>query len=284
MRTNPYVFVLTPSRTARDARRSYVEGSMKVTQLVACLLLSVVVGCSNPRNQPLPEDLTQADSDPKFQAAVQKLPEEDRKLLNTFVRFHVEHHKKPTERTIGEAVAATKALVDELNAEADRLHASDAFYEKLPKNEAAFCRAVNRYQDEYAKRKAAGANQLQLSALRSERKTAIEQALTENPGGVLGWIGTIKKLRTDGSGDASVAVALSCEKPVVLANVAKIPKTATVYAVFAKMNVGDPIAVTGRFFPGGSDDPFHELSMTEQGSMVSPEFHFEFTEAASVEK
>lgn len=271
---------------------------MKLAQVVACSLFALAVGCSNPRTQPLPDDLKQAGSDAKFQAVTQKLSAEDRELLAKYIKTKIGEQDfadtiarnggppAPSAthvKTVGEAIETQKRWDVESKVASEKNKATEKAYALLPKAQAAFCKAVNSYQEEYREAKAEKQNQLKLSQLRGERKQDIQEAFSENNDGVVGWLGTITRLRTDGDGKASVQVTLSCEKPIKLSTTGHIPPTSPVYKTLASLDKGKHVAVSGRFFPS-EQDAIQELSLTEGGSMMEPEFRFEFSAAAVADR
>jgi hypothetical protein len=135
---------------------------------------------------------------------------------------------------------------------------------------------------DYGERFESSANELQQSVLRDERRSALVKALGSQRS-VNGWLGTIRRLETNSEGKAILAVQLSSNTDIMTWNNALsdildetlIDKGTPVYRALLKMSVGDPVAVSGSFFPS-SKDGVQETSVTIRGSMTNPEFLFRF--------
>jgi hypothetical protein len=100
------------------------EDSMTMSKWTVRLMLVFLVGCSNPYKEPLPADLKTIDQDKSFQAAVQKLPEDDRKLLAGYlVRVTLAEGfgaKVDRAKSVGEGIEAQRAwLADQAKKEAE---------------------------------------------------------------------------------------------------------------------------------------------------------------------
>jgi hypothetical protein len=154
--------------------------------------------------------------------------------------------------------------------------------------EQAFCNVVRAASDVYRSAEEHGANELQLSKLRSSRRDALKKAVKK--GRVKDWLGVITVLRTNGDGDATIRVALPpCGKDVYLAtwtigladltDHTIIKQSSPLFDVLASLAVNTTIKLSGNFI----DDPtngFEESSLTESGSMTEPEFVFVFSAIA----
>lgn len=119
-------------------------------------------------------------------------------------------------------------------------------------------------------------NELQQSALRDERKAAIQRAL---PGlGVMNWVGVLKSMRTESNGDAICRVRLNQSTTLENAH-RRITKGTGLYRTVSALAEGDSIVFSGAFVPG-ERDYIKENSVTERGAMTDPEFEFDFRDIA----
>jgi len=146
--------------------------------------------------------------------------------------------------------------------------------------EQAFCNVVKAAATVYKSAEDQGANELQLSKLRSSRRDALKKAVKN--GVVKDWLGVIQELHTNGDGDATLMVALPpCGEGVHLMTWTVgfadaddhtiIKQSSPLYAVLMKLRPGSIIKLSGKFLPS-DQDAFKEASVTESGSMREPEF------------
>lgn len=94
---------------------------MKICWLIVYVLLLALVGCANPHNREIPQDLQQAAKDPGFQEAVQKLPQEERELLTGYLARKALAQTfggniGANAKTIGEAITQQKQFVTDQKA------------------------------------------------------------------------------------------------------------------------------------------------------------------------
>ncbi len=150
----------------------------------------------------------------------------------------------------------------------------------LPEQQANFIAAISDYKTRFD----SAGNELQQSVLRDERRMAILKAV----GGQLranGWSGTLRKLETNGDGNAVVAVRVAPNIDLATWNNAMsdalhstlIEKGTPLYAALVNMSVGDKVKVSGNFIRAEADGLF-EQSITIRGAMTAPEFLFKFTD------
>ncbi|NTA82607.1 zinc ribbon domain-containing protein [Agrobacterium tumefaciens] len=150
----------------------------------------------------------------------------------------------------------------------------------LPEQQTNFIAAINDYKTRF---ESAG-NELQRSVLRDERRIAILKAV----GGQLhaeGWLGTLRKLETNGDGNAVVVVRVAPNIDLATWNNAMsdvlhstlIEKGTPLYAALVNMSAGDKVKVSGDFIRAEADGLF-EQSITIRGAMTAPEFLFKFTD------
>ncbi|WP_152643144.1 hypothetical protein [Rhizobium nepotum] len=150
----------------------------------------------------------------------------------------------------------------------------------LPEQQTNFIAAINDYKTRF---ESAG-NELQQSVLRDERRIAILKVV----GGQLhaeGWLGTLRKLETNGDGNAVVVVRVAPTIDLATWNNAMsdvlhstlIEKGTSLYAALVNMSAGDKVKVSGNFIRAEADGLF-EQSITIRGAMTAPEFLFKFTE------
>ena len=151
----------------------------------------------------------------------------------------------------------------------------------LPAKQLAFHEAVEPYYDSYWD----APNELKKSALRTQRKGDIKQAL----GGsrtVSGWVGTVKTMGTNSEGKAYVTIQLKDSKIRVktwnnglsdISDGTLIAQGTSMFNQVAELSKRDEVVFSGKFRSSDMDYA-KESSLTESGSMTSPEFIFKFTD------
>ena len=147
-----------------------------------------------------------------------------------------------------------------------------------PQEQVRFIDSVTKYVDGLRHAK----NELQQSALRSQRKRDITNSL--NRYSVRKWIGVISSLQTNTDGKAILSVRISPDIKIKTWNNALsdindntlIEEGTSVYNRLFRMSRGQEVEFSGRFFKSDLD-AVKETSMTIQGSMSNPEFLFKFT-------
>ena len=142
--------------------------------------------------------------------------------------------------------------------------------------------------EDYKKRFGAAANELQESALKDERDTAIVGLLGPQLK-VEGFAGKILNLETNTEGKAFVTIELSPDTSILtwnngLADMAyptMIDKRTPVYRSLMEMAVGDTVTVSGNLIATNSREIL-EGSLTIASTMKSPEFLFRFTDVSKM--
>jgi len=145
-----------------------------------------------------------------------------------------------------------------------------------PQDQQSFEALVGRYFSRYR----AALNAVQGSALRDVRREALASAMSMRADG---WIGHIAELDTTPDGDAVLSVRVGPGIEVTTWNNrfsdmltgTLIGKGSGVYRALLSLRVGDEVMFDGHFFPSDQDFVI-ETSVTERGSMLTPEFLFSF--------
>lgn len=135
----------------------------------------------------------------------------------------------------------------------------------------------------FAEQYKSASNDIKKSQLRQGRKDAIA-ALFPNLV-VTNWTGSLKSLRTDSEGNASIVVQLDDASATVktMSTAAfdtastMIKKGSAIYEKIANLNVGEKVVFSGAFIAGDKDH-LKEMSITEAGSMSAPDFLFRFSD------
>ncbi len=148
-------------------------------------------------------------------------------------------------------------------------------------NEEAFCTIVREFAQQYRSLSERDGNELRLAELRSGRAEALRQAMGTTQ--ISSWTATLTKPRTTGDGDAVVQVRLPCGATLKTWNNAMtdegsgtlIAHDSPLYGTLAKLHEDQLVVIDGHLFQGARDG-FTELSFTELGSMLHPEFLFRF--------
>ncbi len=155
----------------------------------------------------------------------------------------------------------------------------------LPSTEVEFAKALFEYTDDYE----AAPNELKKSAVRSERKQAIRQALKGNTS-VSGWIGRIYEMGTTGEGEAYISIKLGDSDLQIktwnnsfsdISDHTLIKHGTSLYNALSELDKGTLVEFSGRFLKD-SRDFVKEGSLTEEGSMTDPEFLFRFSEVKAL--
>jgi hypothetical protein len=148
--------------------------------------------------------------------------------------------------------------------------------------EEAFCTIVREFAQQYQAMNARGDNELIVSELRSARGEALRQSLETTQ--VTNWTATLTKPRTTSDGDAVVQVRLPCGATLKTWNNAMsdagsgtlIAHDSPLFGSLAKLHEDQLVVIDGQLFQGARDG-FTELSFTELGAMLHPEFLFRFS-------
>ena len=125
--------------------------------------------------------------------------------------------------------------------------------------------------------------------VRFERKDALTQYFSRSGGlQFKGWVGEVHNLTTESDGKASLSVALKGSETVIKTwnnsfsdspSHTMISRGDALYPSLTDIKDGDVVTVSGTFIlEGGGQDYLRESSLTEDGSMTSPEFIVRFSE------
>jgi hypothetical protein len=139
--------------------------------------------------------------------------------------------------------------------------------------------------DDYAARYREAPNEIQQTQLRSDRAAAIRNLVGRKS--VSNWTGTLKRLETDKDGTASIVITVSGANGLTFrTNTSKVFDThrtvverdSSVYRSLAGLTEGQAVVFSGEFVTGDDNrDYLDEMSMTERGAMIEPEFLMRFT-------
>jgi len=153
----------------------------------------------------------------------------------------------------------------------------DRALQEKPREMAEFIEILNAFTLKYGR----AANDLQKSAVRTER--AKELAIKMQDRRFQGWVGEIYRMTTNSNRDAIVSILIG--KPNIrLENVAHPVKHGSeLYLLLASCNKGDVVWFDGDFV-FSKEDFLKENSLTENGSMMEPEFEIRFTRISKAAK
>lgn len=134
---------------------------------------------------------------------------------------------------------------------------------------------------DYVSRFNTAKNELQQSVMRDQRKEKILSVLSSYS--VSSWVGSINQLETNSEGKAILSIRISPYIEVktwnnTLSDIASgtlIEKGTPVYDSLFNLSSGQLVKFSGSFFPSTTDF-IEETSMTIDGSMMNPEFLFNF--------
>jgi len=148
-----------------------------------------------------------------------------------------------------------------------------------PRTQVAFARAVESVKSEYA----AAPNELRKSAVRTRRGALIRSALGGSRA-VTSWVGRLRRMQTNSEGRAMIVVELDGTNGTIetwnnalsdMMDNTLIPQSSPVYSALSDMAVGQTVLFSGSFLRDERDYA-REASMTEAGSMSSPNFILRF--------
>jgi len=149
-----------------------------------------------------------------------------------------------------------------------------------PKEQQEFVRMIDSYVMQYKD----ADNELQKSALRTNRKVNLEKI--KLPKEVADWVGVLVDMSTTSDGKAVITIQMQ-KSPISLTTMNNgfsdseyqtlISHGSEIYDKVAKLSLGDFVKFSGCLF-FDKKDYFRELSITEDGSMTKPEFLFKFSD------
>lgn len=156
----------------------------------------------------------------------------------------------------------------------------------LPPQEAAFVSMVRSFVPNYSQ----ADTEIRKTNVRFGRKDAMAK-LFSSPGGLLfeDWIGTVKSITTESDGEAALSLTLPGYEDCTIATWnnsfsdssahTMISRSDHLYNSLMDLKSGDLVSVSGTFLPSDNQaDYVKESSLTEEGSMTSPDFIVRFTE------
>ena len=157
----------------------------------------------------------------------------------------------------------------------------------MPKDQIEFIKVIDQHVDLYYR----APNELQKSAARSARKTAISSQLGGKRS-IYNWVGEIKRLGTTSASPndkAYLSIKISPDIDIKTWNNSfsdtsdntLIAMDSVMYKKLSKLKRGQLVKFSGRFV-SDSKDFIKESSLTNNGSMNSPEFILKFTDISPV--
>lgn len=153
---------------------------------------------------------------------------------------------------------------------------------QIPQDQQNFVKIVESYYASYKQ----APNELKKSALRAERKTAIQAALRNLA--VQDWVGTLRDMGTNSDGKAYIVIQLAGSKIEVktwnnavsdIGDKSLIETGSELYNKISNLSKGKTVRFTGTF-KQGEKDYIKEASLTESGSMTSPAFIMGFMDVS----
>lgn len=142
-------------------------------------------------------------------------------------------------------------------------------------SQQAFIRIIEEQRNGYN----AGETELQKTLTRIKRAKRLCDFGSLN---VESWVGKVSRVSSDSEGNAGLEVDLGHQ--TVLKSFGSLfgvgtmeTPTSPIYEKLIALRKGDKIRFSGQFIQN-KQDCFRELSLTERGSMLEPEFEFDFSE------
>ncbi len=172
--------------------------------------------------------------------------------------------------------------------------AASELQSSMTEAEKIFCGIVSKYAGEYRASQSGGANELILSQLRSERSRELMGAFQGNSARIIeSWVGQVSDLGTTGDGFAHVSVRLPCPTEVHLKSWNNaisdvndgtlLKQDSPAYQALAKLQEGAVVRFSAEVI-ADRRDTFRESSISEQGSLKSPEYVVRFVSFDVVSK
>jgi hypothetical protein len=153
-------------------------------------------------------------------------------------------------------------------------------YLQYPQTQKNFIETINFYEDEYSKAN----NELKKSAVRTKRGEQLKTVL-RNKRTFDNWVATVKEMNTTSNGKAYFSVMIEGTK-IGIANMNNefsdmfdntlIDQNRSLYQIISELKIGDKIIASGEFLKSDKTDFVYESSLTEEGSMESPDFIVKF--------
>lgn len=157
---------------------------------------------------------------------------------------------------------------------------------KWPKGMLDLVTVLNSFSGKYLEAQ----NELQKSALRTERQAELRKQFVDRQ--VVNWVASIADMRTDSNRDALLILALDDTKftlpksrPISISvsnTMFPVKHGSDLYNRLASFKRGAVVFFSGEFIESQADY-LKENSITERGSMISPEFDFRFSDISIAE-
>ena len=160
---------------------------------------------------------------------------------------------------------------------------------KIPQSQKAFIQTVSSFFDDYREAE----NELQKSSIKNKRTKKIKQLLKGNLS-VTDWVGTISIMTTTMEGNAHLALKLVGSQKIIVGTTnneisdALLPEKTLIsidsdlYKRISSFSKGDVIKFSGHFL-ADEQNHLYESSLTENGSMLQPEFEFVFEKVEKID-
>lgn len=154
----------------------------------------------------------------------------------------------------------------------------------LPTKQTEFISIINGARDAYSN----AANEMLEGKVRVDRKQKLCKLL--NRGRVDGWIGTIHELGSSSEGKGTLAIEIDNEGIRIktwsndfsdIVDNSMINPNSTLFEMVSHMREGDRVMFSGGFYQS-KEDCFREVSITQQGSVMDPEFLFRFSAVKAI--
>lgn len=183
----------------------------------------------------------------------------------------------------GEQAAAIEHAAPQSVLEDERVDEVDL---TLSEQQTAFIRMVDSFSERYEEAE----NELQSSAQRAKRRTALAKLLPDRT--VQGWTGTLESLDTDARGNAYITIEPEGAESITIATWnnaladsgthSMISSGSELYDKLAEMREGDPVIFSGTF-AADEQDHIAEGSLAEDKAMTTPDFVMVFSDVTKQE-
>jgi hypothetical protein len=139
-----------------------------------------------------------------------------------------------------------------------------------------FCSTIDRFRSSYFAADDAHANEAALSEIRHDRKDALASLIADGSWAT-NWTGAVDSIETNREGAANVSVRICGDAPnaAALETDERVPRESPLYSNLMGLKHGQQVTFSGKFVVGQRYvDWAEESSITEAGSMRTPEFGF----------
>lgn len=214
-------------------------------------------------------------NNPNYNDAVSKI-QELKPIVDSL--NYVEEQRKIAEQQNKDDIQREKELLKEQEKKEKEIAKNPLL--ALPEIQQQFVFVIQEYEKEYDK----APNELKKSAVKTKRGNQIKETLG-NTRNFKDWICIVTDMSTTSKGNASFSLKIEKTKIQIgnmnnelsdLFDNTLIEQNNPLYDIISELKKGDRVKVSGSFLKSIDNDYIYEISLTENGSMQSPDFVVKF--------